>query len=367
MEEFTFTRHQLYDLVWSKPISTLAKQYQVSGTELRKACKKMDIPLPNMGYWQKIQYNKPVLKIELPTNYYGIEEVTIKTIVEKNDEEIKESTIKTKLIDEIESNKKLPLKVPSKLKNPDPLIIKAEIELNGINHDYWSRNGLIQARSGFIDIKVAPKNFSRALRFLDALIKLLHTRGHEFIVKSDCTCAVVFGEEIKIRFQEKLRFEEKDNNYGWKSREYFPTGILTFRIWIHFIFHQKIWSDGKERIENQLSKILATMEFMALKEKEERVENEKIWAIEREKQLIFNATREQEEQDEANFKKLLKQSKKWNKVKILRAYITEVETSAIQKGKLTDDMKNWLKWAQDKVDLYDPLMCLEDKLIDESH
>ncbi len=356
MEQITLNRQQLYELVWTTPLSKLAKQYHISDYGLRKICKKMNIPLPNLGHWQKLQYLKPVLKIDLPTNYSGRDEVTLNAIDEKDEVKKREVSIKTSLIKEIESNKELPMRVPTKLKNPDSLIVQAQDDLKGDNHNYWSRNGLIQTKSGFIDMKVTPRNFSRALRFMDTLIKLLRARGHEVIVNSDKTYAVIFGEKIVIRLQEKLRFEEKDNNYGWKSREYFPTGILTFRIWKHFIFHQKTWSDGKITIENQLPKILAGLEMMALTEREQRIEREKQWAIEREEQRILDEIKMNEEQDIANFKKVLKKSKKWHKSEILRAYITEVEVRAIQKGELTEDLKNWLIWAREKIDYYDPLV-----------
>lgn len=45
MKEFTITRQQLYELVWSKPLSKLAKEYEISDNGLRKKCIKLNIPL----------------------------------------------------------------------------------------------------------------------------------------------------------------------------------------------------------------------------------------------------------------------------------------------------------------------------------
>ena len=60
MEEIKFTRKELYDLVWSSPLSVLAKKYNISDNGLRKNCIKMNIPLPETGYWQKLRYGKTV-------------------------------------------------------------------------------------------------------------------------------------------------------------------------------------------------------------------------------------------------------------------------------------------------------------------
>ena len=60
MEKVEVTRQELYDLVWSKPMSKLALEYNMSDNGLRKICKKFDIPLPLVGHWQKIQYNKKI-------------------------------------------------------------------------------------------------------------------------------------------------------------------------------------------------------------------------------------------------------------------------------------------------------------------
>lgn len=44
MEKITLTRDQLYNLVWSKPISVLAKEIGLSDNDLRKICQNHNIP-----------------------------------------------------------------------------------------------------------------------------------------------------------------------------------------------------------------------------------------------------------------------------------------------------------------------------------
>lgn len=63
---FTLTREQLYDLVWSEPMRRLAKQIGVSDVAIAKHCRKLGVPVPERGYWNKLQAGKPVTKTALP-------------------------------------------------------------------------------------------------------------------------------------------------------------------------------------------------------------------------------------------------------------------------------------------------------------
>jgi hypothetical protein len=68
------TRQELYDLVWSTPLKTLAPQFGVSDVGLKKACLRGNIPVPERGYWAKVQANKKVGKVQLPTRSPGMDD-----------------------------------------------------------------------------------------------------------------------------------------------------------------------------------------------------------------------------------------------------------------------------------------------------
>src|SRR5947207_2818411 len=74
----TFTRQELYDLAWSEPMYTLATNYAISDRGLAKACLAADIPVPERGYWNKLNVGKKVCKRALPPRGLGqSDEVTI--------------------------------------------------------------------------------------------------------------------------------------------------------------------------------------------------------------------------------------------------------------------------------------------------
>jgi hypothetical protein len=63
---FNLTREQLYDLVWSEPMQRLSKQIGISDVAIAKHCRKIGVPVPERGYWNKLQAGQKVTKTALP-------------------------------------------------------------------------------------------------------------------------------------------------------------------------------------------------------------------------------------------------------------------------------------------------------------
>ena len=60
----TLTRRKLYDLVWSKPRTTLAREMGVSDVWIGKQCRALNVPAPPPGYWASLAAGgKPKTKI----------------------------------------------------------------------------------------------------------------------------------------------------------------------------------------------------------------------------------------------------------------------------------------------------------------
>jgi hypothetical protein len=59
-------RNDLYDLIWSEPITTLAQRFGISDVGLAKVCRRSDIPAPTRGYWARIAAGDSVPRPELP-------------------------------------------------------------------------------------------------------------------------------------------------------------------------------------------------------------------------------------------------------------------------------------------------------------
>ncbi len=63
------SRQELYDLVWSKPITHASKELGISDVMLGRICRERHVPCPPRGYWAKLASNKvrkQPTKIPLP-------------------------------------------------------------------------------------------------------------------------------------------------------------------------------------------------------------------------------------------------------------------------------------------------------------
>ena len=77
MRELILSRQRLFELVWAKPMTQLARQFSTPPKHLAEACDRHDIPRPNPGDWQKLAYGKKLRTAELPLEYFGADALVI--------------------------------------------------------------------------------------------------------------------------------------------------------------------------------------------------------------------------------------------------------------------------------------------------
>ena len=53
-DPLTLSREDLYELVWSKPMTELAQDFGLSDVALAKRCRKLGVPIPGRGYWARV-------------------------------------------------------------------------------------------------------------------------------------------------------------------------------------------------------------------------------------------------------------------------------------------------------------------------
>lgn len=65
--EYCFTRQELYDRVWSKPMSHLVAELGTTTGILTTLLRRADIPTPSSGHWMRKEFGKPVEQPPLPS------------------------------------------------------------------------------------------------------------------------------------------------------------------------------------------------------------------------------------------------------------------------------------------------------------
>ena len=363
MENKILTRQELYDLVWENPLSKLAKKYNLSDNGLRKVCKKLDIPLPKNGHWQKIQYNKKVSKEKLPVNNSVETSITLKfrdnseTIINGIENELNQLT------KEIKNELKETIIFPEKLTRPLQLIIDAKDDLKTKQPAYYHNiKGLLNTSPGVLNITVAPQNVKRALLFMDIFIKAIKKRGYNLIIKEG-TKVVIDNVLLDIGLRERLKRTVVKGTH-WDTTELNPSNILSLRL---DAYPAVEWTDtNTTKLEDKIPNIIAKLELQAVKEKKEAIERE-IRHIEYERQRkIEEDFKARKEQEKIKTKKLFSDAEKFDKATIYRNYIAATEQKAIRENNLTEELKDWIKWANEKADWFDPFTNKEDELLNDN-
>lgn len=358
MKNTILTRQELYDLVWKESLTALSLKYAYSYDGLKKLCKTNNIPTPPNGYWSKLKFNKPVSIIKLPVDIAVNQSFDL--IYREKDSKISyDQSPLTILTKQIESNSKAPLIVPEKLSKPDILIQNTKFIHDKRKKERYYRND----RLDYVSINVDETNWDRALRIMDTFIKLIRYRGHSF--KRDRNN---WGPKIAIRdieFPFHIREVQKriPPVKEYDTSTYIPTGVLLIKIGESFKAIE--WKDGNVKLENQLAKIMAKLELEADEEVAWKEEC-RLHAIQRaEEKKIEQEFKARKEKEIIKTKKLFSDAEKFDKATIYRNFINATAQKAIQENRLTDELKDWIKWANEKADWFDPFINREDELLND--
>lgn len=320
----------------------------------------MDIPLPKAGHWEKVKAGKKVTTLPLPKKTASEETVELK-LREEGAIIRKGGSLKNMLQKEIEATLADELKVADRLTNPDPLITLTKQDLAGKTPGGFGKGmGVVTSSIGSLDIRVAPRNVPRALRFMDTLIKLVRARGHDVQIHYQNTCVVIGEEKLNVVLRERLRKVVVYNGH-WNTTELHPTGDLSFRL---DSYSNKEWNDGELRLEDQLSGIIAKIETTAREWKLERMKRAREAEIRQEKQRQEEELKVKREKELLDFKLLLLRARRWDDAVRLRNYLNAVERGE-RRSPPPEEFVNWLAWAREKVDWYDPLVETDDELLND--
>jgi len=356
MKKIKLNRKELYDLVWSTPMSRIAKKYEISDTGLRKVCKRHDIPLPHIGHWQKIAHGKKTSVAKFIEKANDPVKISLRL---RDSDKVKSSTPRATA----ETYPEMDFKVPKQLTEPDKLIIQSEKILRDEIKELQKSNPgcqrLLNCWKG-VSMQISPAAVERALCFMDTLIKVLKRRGHAIECGHD-TYVIIGNQRIEISLREKTTRTTNDKKYSWNSYDYVPNGQLCFKT---DIWHRKEWSDGKLKLEEQLPQILQKLEETAEKMRLEQIAYEERCREDERKAVLRRQREALEDKELKALQKLMSQAKRWEQIKMLRNYINDMESMAKSKGSLDDKMASWITWAKEKADWFDPSINREDKLLE---
>ena len=178
---------------------------------------------------------------------------------------------------QIKTQFKKQLSIPKTLKNPHKLIRAIQDHFTQrLKQSHYAHDEMISSHDHYLDINVTKQNIKRTLIFANTFIKLIEQLGHSIEFKNGETYCVIDEEYLRIKIREKSNWKIVKEKYG-DRKMLVPNGKLSLNRYRYSIENE--WIDGKQTLEEQIPKIIATLELVAKKEKEERKQNEINYAI----------------------------------------------------------------------------------------
>lgn len=389
------TRKELYDLVWSEPMSTVCKRFGISDNGLRKHCKSMNIPTPPIGYWAKSQNGKTVERAPLPKDYAGKKQEINLREVNPDEVECVEKVID--LVPKVNKQRELEQQllnenadyfvVPEVLYAKEALIIdtKEKFRLskeNSSDNNYLKNNPYKSTIKETLDIFVSEKSIDRVLSIFHTIIKALRYRGHDIKIKKENTYAMVVGEEFRLDITERKKQDRNSNNPHDNNNNIF-CGELRFNIsyatyggWRGTSISTKTYQDTEHtRLEDKIVSIIAFIEIKAEEIKTERIEAEQ-QRIQREederrRKELEEIRRIELEKLEAKrkaelkeFQSLFTMADRLYKANIIRDYIYRYENFLKENNIEEEETLKKIAWAKEKADWLDPFISKEDEYLD---
>jgi hypothetical protein len=375
------TRQQLYEQVWSIPVTQVAKLYGLSDVGLAKVLKAHEIPYPARGFWAKKHNGKTVRQMALrPASDARLNTIEFHKQPDRPTTPRLAEAVELAHSEKRDENR---IEVPDRLDNPHPLVARTEKSARSARPNTQGR--VRPGAQRCLDVEVSPACLDRAMRILDALLKGLDARAYTVRVRDEDvgrpwrTQVNVLDEWIGIRLREKVERRERKPTaeeraearrypglYGdRKYHQDVPTGQLRLEIEATYgTTRRREDGDGK-RLEDQLNRFVAGLVRRAEAIKQDRLEAEqrrKAWEEEARRRQQEALRRQEEErrrkEEEARLRALEDEAQRWARARLLRDYLAAVREAARDRNGLTlagSDLERWFIWAERQATTLDPL------------
>ena len=345
-EPIKLTRQELYDLVWSEPVTKIGEKFGVSDVAIAKICKKMDIPRPPTGYWARKHHGYQTEKATLP----DLEaETTLEYWLTPPDKCLVEKpNIEPPLVE-----------VDEQLSRPHKAVKAIRADLRGTQRDEFGRIGRSDG-----PIHVSKVTYSRVCCVLDALFKTLEARGHSVAREDGKVCLAVDGERIFLAVSEPARrIELGRDKWGYRRWDFQPTGKLVLTLsGRHLQGSRRQWSDGKvQRLEGLLGRLIVTIEQAPSVIKAAKLEEECRARKWRHRELCRRREVDVVRYSHDRAVSIDSHVEKSRKAKQIREFVAEAE----EQESMSASVQRKVRWARTYADHIDPFVDFRIEALDE--
>lgn len=383
-------------MVWSKPLTHLAKEFDISDVGLAKVCRKHDIPLPGLGHWAKVAVGKKVKTIPLPHPEddsqidVGERSPTLRALyARKREWAAHEKQLLATLP---------PIAVPEALDSPHRLTKATkkyfeDLEAKIARADARKRSPEIYTpplgqhgrytcpASKGLDLTVSLGQLDRALLFLDTLVKALETQGFKIsnnaegpnphlkyveAAKDDEGVRFSLSEGYRRRMLSPEELKIAREKWSWASEyEMVPSSKFTFTVNGRESGTERKWIDDSKKLDERLPAILA--EFNDLIPRQKQLRNDRAreaderWKRERKAERArWTRAAQLRQLEEA-----LSEAERLDRLQKLESYLRQLEEkySEVNGASPSGNSADWFYLIRKMVENEDPRFSRIEKLV----
>lgn len=373
-----YDRETLYEEVWERPVTEVAKRYKVSDVAIHKVCKSLGIPTPPAGYWAKFRAGKPVTKIPLPESSKPAKKTGI-----RNGTEYQPQNAKEMLAFLGEEDRVVALSVATQIRIPDnnakmhptitthrKAVIQWKKKLEEQEAKGWGRRGM--DAPPFLADTVSDEALPRVFNIINALIKAMEplgcylTEDLKFVINGESVSISVSEAKDEVKHvltkeenMQVLKYEDEKRRHSWASKpnirkyDYLYNGRITLTI-----NKSKKFRDSKSYVvEDRLGGIMIELYEASNVIRKEREAREEADLKRQEEERCKEECRERYNTEVDRTLALVNLADDYETACKIRSYVSAVETS----GNLNEKTVTWIEWAKAKADWYDPTIAREDE------
>lgn len=359
------SRSELYEMVWSKPMRQLAKEFGLSDVGLAKACKKHDVPRPPRGYWARLAAGQKPGQTPLPAG----EDLSISIDAEEN------ARRRAELSADREASAAIQAQVGKAAQFSDDhelaVRVKKVFESARIGED----GRITVNRHTIPSIAASPDCAKRIVDFLSGLAFALERRGVKLASgKDDCeSLRFQRGDDIvHLGIEEALELYEveptpeqkRQPSWTWNNKRTRPCGRLSFRLTSPSGTRGRCkWTESDSNTAlDLLPKVILGIESLFASWEESR-KRQAQWEAERIERERRDAEKEVQNRHSAHLREVhhnrrnsLLRAAEWFRIyRDLIVLIEACESRWRKDGDLSPKQNAWVNWARMKAETLNPL------------
>lgn len=378
-----FTRRELYELVWSRPIQKLAEEFGISDRGLAKICMRHRVPSPSRGYWARLAAGQKIKRpLYREVSDLSLDRIEIAATVSSLPEETREMLKKAKA-ERAERRENAAagdtVSQATPIEKPHRAIA---VTARALRKGKPDASGVVSATGvGMCGVIVHGERLERAIGFLHALATALEADGLELQPDASRMKVVVGRDQVTFTLMERSKREphiptEKERDLHerqqarrnraqdrgdwnlymslpyekpWPEYDTVYSGQFVFAIdgWAQGL--RKTWADGKtQTVESMFESIVVGLKVILAHNKTERERREDEEQQRAELARRRGLAKQRKEREQARVDYLRKLVKLQREAADIRSWLASLPAHVSADS--TTELGRMLLWARERLD-----------------